>query len=161
MDALKEALQIRVLERLREDESGVYSPGVRFSASKYPQGRYSMVISFGCAPQNADKLVASALDELAKLRQDGPLQQNIDKWRAEAKTAHETEIKTNGFWLGYISGHLQNKEDLHEVDDYSKELDEVTVSRLRDAARKYLSGTNYIRLELLPVSSQPGAGSAK
>jgi len=117
-----------------------------------------MVISFGCAPQNADKLVASTLDELAKLRNDGPLQANIDKWRAEAKTAHETAIKTNGYWLGYLSGHLQNKEDLHEVDGYTKELDAVTVSRLRDAARKYLSGANYIRLELLPVSSRPQAG---
>jgi zinc protease len=155
LDALKEVLQIRLLERLREDESGVYSPSARFNAAKFPQGRYSLVISFGCAPQNVDKLVASALDELAKLRNDGPLQANIDKWRAEAKAAHETAVKTNAYWIGYLSGHLQNKEDLHEVDGYTKELDEVTVSRLRDAARKYLSGANYIRLELLPVSSKP------
>jgi zinc protease len=155
LDALKETLEIRLLERLREDESGVYSPNANFSAAKYPEGRYSLVISFGCAPQNADKLVASALDELAKLRNDGPLQANVDKWRAESKTAHETAIKTNGFWINYLNNQLENKEDLHEIDGYSKDLDQVTVTRLRDAARKYLSGTNYIRLELLPVSSQP------
>ena len=151
LDALKEALQIRMIQRLREDESGVYSPGVRFNAAKYPQGRYSMMISFGCAPQNADKLVASALDEVAKLRQNGPLQENVDKWRAEAKTARETQLKTNTFWMGYLSSQLQNKEDLHQVDGYSGELDKMTIPQLQDAARRYLSGSNYIRLELLPV----------
>jgi zinc protease len=156
LDALKEVLQIRMLQRLREDESGVYSPGVRFNAAKYPQGRYSMVINFGCAPQNADKLIASALDEVSKLRQNGPLQENIDKWRAEEKSARETQLKTNSFWIGYLSSRLQNKEDLHQVDQYSSELDKVTVPQLQDAARHYLSGNDYIRLELLPASSQPG-----
>lgn len=151
LDALKEALQIRMIQRLREDESGVYSPSVRLNAVKYPQGRYSLMISFGCAPQNADKLVASALDEVAKLRQSGPLQENIDKWRAEAKTARETLLKTNAFWIGYLNGQLQNKQDLHQVDQYYEDLDKVTISQLQDAARHYLSGNNYIRLELLPV----------
>lgn len=155
LDAIKEALEIRMLQRLREDESGVYSPGVVVNSAKYPQGRYSMVITFGCAPQNVNKLVASALDEVDKLRKDGPLQENIDKWRAEAKMAHETQLKTNGFWLGYLSTQLQNKEDLHQVEDYSSELDKITVPRLRDAARQYLGGNNYIRVELLPTSNQP------
>jgi len=157
LDALKEVLQIRMIERLREDESGVYSPSVRVSTEKFPQGRYTLVVSFGCAPQNADKLVASALDEIAKVRKDGPLQANIDKWRAEAKAGHETAVKTNGFWLSYLSGQIEDKEDLHEVDGYLEELDRVTVGRLRDAARKYLSGGNYIRLELMPAAGGAGA----
>jgi zinc protease len=160
LDALKEVLQIRMIERLREDESGVYSPSVRVNTEKFPQGRYTLAISFGCAPQNADKLVASALDEIGKLRKDGPLQANIDKWRAEAKTGFETSIKTNGFWLNYLSGQIEDKEDLHEVDGYLERLDRVTVGRLRDAARKYLSGSNYIRLELMPASGGSGAAGS-
>ena len=160
LDALKEVLQIRMIERLREDESGVYSPAVRVSTEKFPRGRYYMAINFGCAPQNADKLVASALDEIAKVRKDGPLQANIDKWRAEAKAGHETAVKTNGFWLNYLSGQLEEMEDLHEVDRYSERLDQVTVGRLRDAARKYLSGENYIRLELLPADATGSSGGS-
>lgn len=151
LSALQEVLQIRLLQRLREDESGVYSPSVRLSAAKYPQPRFSMAISFGCAPGNADKLVASTLDELAKLRRDGPLQENIDKWRAEAKASRETQLKTNGFWLAWFGSRLEDGEDPHEVDSYDADLDKVTVGSLREAARKYLDGRNYIRLELLPA----------
>jgi len=150
MDALKETLEIRLLERLREDESGVYSPGVQESTTKLPQQRYSFLIHFGCAPQNAEKLIASTLDEIGKLEKDGPLQENVDKWRAEDKTTFEPALKTNGFWLGYINGQLQNSEPIEQVSGYNALVDHVNPEGLKEMAKKYLNGDNYIRLVLLP-----------
>ena len=152
LDALKEALQIRLIQRLREDESGVYSPAVRVNMGKLPESRYSFLITFGCAPENADKLVASALDEVAKLRTVGPLQENVDKWRAEDKATRETQLKTNGWWMGYLNTQLENGEDLHQLDGYSSIVDAVTPAALKEAAVRYLNGDNYIRLELLPAA---------
>jgi zinc protease len=150
LDALKEALQIRLIQRLREDESGVYSPGVRVNMGKLPEARYAFIISFGCAPENADKLVASALNEVGKLRTAGPLQENVDKWRAEDRSTRETQLKTNSWWMGYLSGQLENGEDLHQLDGYSPIVDGIAPAALKETAIKYLSGDNYIRLELLP-----------
>ena len=151
LDALKEALQIRLIQRLREDESGVYSPGVRVNMVKLPEARYTFIINFGCAPENADKLVASALDEVNKLRTTGPLQENVDKWRAEDRSARETQLKTNSWWMSYLSGQLENGEDLHHLDGHSSIVDGITPAGLKETAVKYLSGDNYIRLELLPA----------
>jgi zinc protease len=151
LDALKEALEIRLIQRLREDESGVYSPGVHVNMGKLPEARYAFIINFGCAPENADKLVTSALDEVGKLRSTGPLQENVDKWRAEDKATRETQLKTNNWWMGYLNGQLENGEDLHQLDGYSPIVDGITPAGLKEAAVKYLSGDNYIRLELLPV----------
>lgn len=153
LDALKEVLQIRLLERLREDESGVYSPGVFVSTSKYPQSRFSFVISFGCAPQNVEKLIASALDEVNRLKTDGPPQVNIDKYKAEDQRTRETALKTNNWWLGYLNGTLQNQDDLNQLNDYGKVQDQITSTSLKEAAANYLSGTNYIRLVLLPENA--------
>jgi zinc protease len=150
LDALKETLEIRLLERLREDESGVYSPSTKIATSKYPEGRYSLTISFGCAPQNVEKLVASALDEIEKIKTAGPLQVNVDKFKAENQRAIETALKTNDFWLGYLTGQLQNQENLNQIDDYSKQLNIITPADVKDMADKYLSGKNYIKLVLLP-----------
>jgi zinc protease len=150
MDALKETLEIRLLQRLREDESGVYSPGVQESTTKLPQQRYSFLIHFGCAPQNAEKLIASTLDEIGKLEKDGPLQENVDKWRAEDKTTFEPQLKTNGFWLGYINGQLQNEMNLNQVNQYNSLLDAVKPGDIKTMAGKYLSGENYIKLVLMP-----------
>lgn len=150
LDALKETLEIRMLQRLREDESGVYTPSVRVSAGKFPRPRYALVITFGCAPQNADKLVASAMDEVNKLKTDGPLQENVDKWRAEDKASRETQLKTNGWWLTYLTGHLENREDLNQLASHAAIVEKVSPEGLKEAANKYLSGDNYIRLELMP-----------
>jgi zinc protease len=157
LDALKECLEIRMLERLREDESGVYSPGVTARASKYPDGRYSFTVHFGCAPQNADKLVASALDEIRRLRTDGPLQVNLDKWRAEDKASRETTVRTNNWWLDYIGGQLADKADLHELDLYRAQADAVTRDAVKAMAQQCLSGDNYIRFEWLPARGAEGA----
>jgi zinc protease len=153
MDALKEALEIRLIQRLREDESGVYSPGVQENTVKLPQQRYSFLVHFGCAPQNVEKLIASTLDEISKLEKDGPLQENVDKWRAEDKTSFEPQLKTNGFWLGYINGQLQNDQDLEEVDNYNKLVDGVKPAGVKEMAKKYLNGDNYIKLVLVPETS--------
>jgi zinc protease len=154
MDALTETLQIRLLERLREDESGVYTPSARINVSKYPQGRFSLTVSFGCAPQNADKLIASALDEINKIKTSGPLQVNVDKFRAENQRSLETALKTNGFWLNYLSGQLQNQEKLDQVDNYSATLNQITVADIKEVANKYLGGKNFIKLVLLPENNQ-------
>ena len=150
MEALKETLEIRMLERLREEESGVYTPSVQVSTSKYPQSRFSMVISFGCAPGNVERLIASALDEVKKAGKNGPSLENINKFKAEDRRSRETELKTNNFWLNYLNGQLINNEPLTQVNDYDDALGKVTVSGLKDIAAKYLNGDNYIRLVLSP-----------
>ena len=153
LDALKECLEIRLLERLREDESGVYSPGVFANTGKFPQQRYSFIIQFGCAPQNVDKLIASTLDEINKLKTNGPLQENLDKWRAEDKSSWETQLKTNGFWLAYLTSTLQDKESIDLVDQYPALRNKITTVQVKETAGKYLSGENYIRLVLLPETA--------
>lgn len=153
MEALKEVIQIRLLERLREDESGVYSPNTRINVNKYPTSKYSLTISFSCAPQNVEKLIANTLDEINKLKKDGPLAVNIEKFKAENTRGMETQLKTNGFWLSYVLAQLQNHEDVNQVDSYFTQLNSITSSDVKELAAQYLSGKNYIRLVLLPEPS--------
>jgi zinc protease len=155
MDAMKETLEIRLLQRLREDESGVYSPGVQVNTTKLPQQRYSFLVHFGCAPQNVEKLIASTLDEIGKLKTDGPLQENVDKWRAEDRTSFEPQLKTNGFWLNYLAGQLQNSQPIEQISGYNALIDQVNPEGLKEMAQKYLNGDNYIRLVLMPETIKP------
>ncbi|WP_442587670.1 M16 family metallopeptidase [Pedobacter sp. AW31-3R] len=150
MQALKEALEIRLLERLREEESGVYTPSADVSTTKLPDGRYSLSISFGCAPANVEKLIASAVDELEKLKKDGPAAENIDKFKAEDLHTMETTMKTNEFWLDYLSGQLTNEEPLDQISTYTELIRGITPEGVKEIARKYLTGKNYIRFVHLP-----------
>lgn len=152
--ALSKVLGIRLLERLREEEGGVYSPSAKVSMNKYPQAGYVFSVAFGCAPANADKLIASVQDELKKLREAGPAQVNLDKYKAEARTAITSSLQNNGFWMSYLSSQYQNQEPLTTVLAQQQLLDKMTVQSLQQAAAKYLTEKNFIRLVLLPEAAK-------
>ncbi len=150
LDALAEVLQIRLIERLREEESGVYSPNVSAQYAKYPAQRYGIVISFGCAPSNVDRLVSSTMDEIKKLGVQGPSQVNLDKYKAEEHRSLEVAMKQNSFWLGSLSGAYENHEDPEKILHIKEMLDKVTVKSVQEAAKKYTSGENLIKFVLVP-----------
>jgi zinc protease len=150
LDALSEVLNIKLIERLREDESGVYGVGSRASYSKYPENRYSFSISFGCGPDNVEKLISSALDEIKKIRDNGPLPVDVEKVQAEERRLTEVQMKENGFWLGYLAGQFQNNENPEQILTYQEDIKKITPEALKIAANKYLSGDNFIRLVLYP-----------
>jgi len=150
LDALAEVLQIKLIERLREEESGVYSPGAFVSYNKFPRNRFAFTVAFGCAPANIDKLVAATLDEINKIKQKGAQKDDIEKFVSEEKRSTEVQLKDNGFWLGYLSGQYQNKDDVKQVLNYVESLKKITPESLKATANKYLSGNNFIKFVLLP-----------
>jgi len=150
LDALGSVLTIKLIERLREDEGGVYGVGARASYTKFPKGRYTFNISFGCAPENVEKLISSTLDEINKIRVNGALASDIEKFIAEETRSTETQLKDNGFWLGYLTNQLQNEEDPKQVLTYLESLKELNPEALKATAQYRLSPDNFIRMVLLP-----------
>lgn len=150
LEALGEILQIKLTERLREDEGGVYSPGAFVSYSKFPSARYTFTISFGCGPENVEKLIAASLDEIAKLRKNGPQAVDLEKFLAEERRSTEVQLKENGFWLGYLVNQYQNQEDPKNLLTYLESLNKLNTENLKAAANQYLSDANFIRLVLEP-----------
>ncbi|RCH55022.1 insulinase family protein [Mucilaginibacter hurinus] len=150
LDALEEVLNIKLIERLREQESGVYAPQVRARYQKIPVGRYSITISFGCAPENVDKLVAATMDEINKIKLNGAQLTDIKKFQAEDLRAQQVQLRENYFWVGYIASGAQNQDDPHRILHYPKTLQTVNVASTKDAANKYLSGKNLVKLIHMP-----------
>ena len=150
LDALAEVLSIKLIERLREDEGGVYGVGARASYSKFPKSRYSFSISFGCAPENVEKLISSTLDEINKIRVNGALKTDIEKFIAEETRSTETQLKDNGFWLGYLSNQIQNEDEPKQILTYLESLKELNPEALKATVQYRLNPDNFIRIVLLP-----------
>jgi zinc protease len=150
VDALESILQIKLNERLREQESGVYAPSVRADYVKIPDGRYTFTIYFNCAPANVDKLIAATLDEINKIKQSGALPTDIQKFTAEDLRSTQVQLRQNIFWEGYLAGGAQNQENPHRILRHVTYLNTITTESTKEAANKYLSGGNLIKLILLP-----------
>ena len=65
---ISEALQIELIEVIREEMSGVYSPMLQMEASKYPDQEFMTFIMFGCSPDNTDNLYNAVMDILKKFQ---------------------------------------------------------------------------------------------
>jgi zinc protease len=150
LNALADLLTIRLLETLREKESGVYGVSANASYSKYPENRYSINIGFGCAPENVEKLITATNKIIAELQNTPSSSEEIQKVVSEDLRSFELQLKNNSFWLGYISGHLMSNDDMKAVFTYPDRLKNISPATLEEAARKYLTGENYARFVLDP-----------
>jgi zinc protease len=148
--ALSDVLQIKVLQHLREDEGEVYSPQVQVSYGKYPKSRYAFTIAFGCAPTNVDHLVEDVRHEMTVLRDKGPEQEDVDKFKTTYLKQLEPLYRQNNYWLSYLVGVYENGEDPLLMKSVQQRLDKISVESLRQSAKQYLSGSNRISFELLP-----------
>ena len=149
LNSIVEVVEIKLIEKLREEEGGVYSPSTNASAEKIPSQRFSIDIGFGCAPKNAEKLIGITLAEIEKIKQNGADPKDIEKYKAETKRSHELQLKENGFWLSYLLGQYENTADLKEVLGTMARIDAVTPASTKAAANKYFT-QNYARFVLLP-----------
>jgi zinc protease len=160
LQALGQILQIKLLQHLREDEGEVYSPQVQTIYNKFPKNRYALVVTFGCAPRNADLLSAMVQQEMDSLRLRGPLPEDVLKYKVAYTKNLELALKDNGFWLGYLAGQLENRDPLSEVLDNQLNLEKVAGDNLRKAAQSFLDGRNLIRFMLLPEREEVKPGKA-
>lgn len=150
MNAIADALKISITQRLRDQEGGTYTPNVQMSMTKYLKSRFSLTISFDCAPQNVDKLIASAQDELNKMRTSGPSAENLQKFKAVSQSGLQTGSTNNGFWLEYLASRTINKEPLTQFFDYETTVNNLTVQSIQQTAATYIQDKNFIKLVLMP-----------
>lgn len=139
LSALGEVATIKIIEKLREDESGIYGGGASGSFSKIPYSAYDFSINFPCGPENADQLTKSAMAELQKLIDKGPEQKDLDKYKEGEYNEYKTSLKNNGFWLQGIAQNQLDGSDQYDILNYPDKVKSLTIKDLQDVARKYLT----------------------
>lgn len=150
LDALKACIDFRLIERLRKQESGVYSPQVQLTKTKQPLGFYAIVINFECDPNRKDALIKAVEEELLKIKTEGLIPEELEKFVAEETRHYELSSKTNQFWLGYLKGQLNNQEPIQSVLNYSDLLKKQKLADLNSEVRKLLNLDNKIVVTLSP-----------
>lgn len=149
LKALGEVLTIKLVEELRENESGVYGVGARGSMSKVPYGNYNFSISFPCGPENAEKLTASALRELNKMIEKGPEQKDVDKFIEAERLDYKEKMKENSYWMTNLTRAYMNDTNPEEMLNYEQKVRKITAKEIQAVAKKYLSKDKVVAM-LMP-----------
>ncbi len=155
MRMLGEVLHIRLREILREDMGGVYGVGASGAVTRRPKQQFTFTVSFGCAPENVDKLEKATFDEIKAIQTNGIGPEYIAKVKELRRRAHETNLKENTYWLRELERAYTFGDDPKLIVDFDSQVDKVTSDRIKAAAKKYLSSTQYILGELRPEAHAP------
>ncbi|MFH6604301.1 M16 family metallopeptidase [Maribacter algicola] len=147
--ALGEVLSIKLIEKLREEEGGVYGVGARGSLSKISYSSMTFSINFPCGPENVDKLVAAALAEVEKIKNEGVTPEDMTKVKETYLVKYKEDLKTNKFWIDNLLEADQEDKDANAILNFVEKLADLKAEDLQEVAKKYLDEKYFLGI-LMP-----------
>jgi len=149
IQGLVEIMNLKIIETLREDLSGIYGGGMYGTINKYPYGHYSFGVSIPCGPENVDKLIAATLAEIEKVKANGPTETDLNKVKETWKQQYQVDVKDNNFWARHLIQSIEIGVDPARILDYVRRVDALKPADIQAAAKRYLD-KNYVQFVLNP-----------
>jgi zinc protease len=148
--ALLEAINIKIIEKLREEMSGIYGGGLYGSIQKRPYVHYSISASIPCGPENIGKLTDSLLSIIKTVQEKGVEQKDLDKVKETWKKQYHVGLQSNDYWLNSLSNSWINRENPENILDYEEKVNALTIQDLQEAAKKFLPLDRVVKAVLYP-----------
>jgi zinc protease len=148
--ALCSILDTRLRNAIREDRGGTYGVNINPSYNRIPIESYGITINFGTDPERVEELTGAVFDEIARMKADGPTEEEVQNIKEAEIRSLETDSKKNAWWLSQLAHRYQSGEDpagLLKIKDLTQEL---TAEEIQAAARSYFDLENYIQVTLRP-----------
>lgn len=152
--SLAEVVSNLLIEVLREDESGAYGAGASASASSFPYENYRFNISFPCAPENVDRLVEAAINEVKKIQENGIEEDEIKKVQEGQIKNWEESLKQNRFWISRLNSYYLYETDLDNWYNYEKYVENLNSDDMKALANELIDLDKMIKIVLYPESEE-------
>jgi len=148
--ALIDVINIKLIETLREELSGVYTGGMSGTLNKNSYNNYSISVSLPCGPENVDKLIKATFEEIQKIKDKGPLEADLNKVKETFDKQYQVELKDNSYWLNRLQRAGELGINPTDITNLSTRMKALTPKELQDAAKKYFNMNNYFQAVLYP-----------
>ncbi|KAK6236436.1 hypothetical protein SCA6_011773 [Theobroma cacao] len=155
---LSKLLETKILQVLRFKHGQIYSAGVSVflggnKPSRTGDVRGDMSINFSCDPEISSKLVDLALDEVVRLQEEGPSDQDVSTVLEIEQRAHENGLQENYYWLERILRSYQSR--IYSGDaGTSFKIQEEGRSRVRESLTPSTAQSSLQRIMPYPCKNQ-------
>lgn len=154
LSMLKNLLDIKLREEIREEKGGSYGVSVGANMSLTPQRNYSIEILFGCQPGREQELTDTVLEVIESLRKDLVDTSYLTKLQESYRRSKETALKTNNYWATMTANATLRGFPTTTIADSETIPSMVTPEAMRQLAQTYLDPTNYVVVFLEPETKQ-------
>lgn len=152
--ALRDVLDIKLREVVREDKSGTYGVAVNSFCGHVPKEEYNFNIGWGCDPKRVDELADAVFQTIDSLKNYGPEDIYITKVRETQLRQFEVNLKENRFWESQLKNAYYDDFNPQLIIKRKEEVANLSKEMVKKAAQKYLNTKNYVKFILLPEKSE-------
>ena len=145
-DFLAQIMRGIYTETVREEKGGTYGVSVSSQGWKLPTEGISMTVNFRCDPNKFDELLPIIDEQLEKMAQNGPTEEQLNKVKEYEIKNYKRAVETNGWWE-YLCYHVL-AENIDFGKDYEKKVNDITCSDIQDFCKLLLSQKNRIQVTM-------------
>ncbi len=149
LKSLADILEIRLIEVLREEKSGVYGVGAMAAMGRIPYQNYTIKIQFPCGPENVDSLVSETWQIIKEIQKNGISDKNLNKIKETQERELEVSLKTNGYWMNFLENSSFYNDNMSEILKKKEMIEKLTSKDIQNVANKYFN-EKYIKVVLYP-----------
>ena len=139
LNAVKDILDVRYTETIREDEGGTYGVMIRLAQDKYPYEHYDIKVMFNSDPERTDELKAIVYREIEDLKENGPREKDLQGFKENKIKTRRENLKENRFWLSMLAAQDRQLQNLSNMDGYEDMINSITAEEVQEAAKRFLS----------------------
>ncbi len=149
---LKDLLNMRYLETIREDEGGTYGVRCRSSFSGAVEQEFTLSMTFDTDPALVDRLLPMIEKEVRTIATDGPVEIDFRKVKETLVKERKERFQDDGFWLSLMTNKVMW--NLDSYTDYESTVESITMDDVQQMAERILSTGNRVTISMMPEEGQ-------
>jgi zinc protease len=150
LNVLRDILNLRYTEEIREKEGGSYGVSVSASSDKIPEEEKTIQLSFDTDTGKVANLKPVIFREMDKLVKSGPTQEDLDKVVKNLLKDREQAKPNNGYWMNMLRGFYLYDVNYDEAKNFEDILHALTVKDIKKFAGKFLKKANVVDIVFKP-----------
>lgn len=158
--AMTEALNIRIIEEIREKRQAIYGGGMQGGLTKEPYSNYQFITFLPTGPEKIDTILTAMRDEIKSLQDKGPSKEVLDKVKKQWLESHREQIKDNNAWVSNLMATKLEKSNIDRFINYETYVNKLTPEDVRSAAKQLLTTASMITAVQMPEKATTNTNAA-
>lgn len=150
LEVFKEAVQDRLLLKIREEAGAAYSPMAKLSYREEFENGHFLAAIVQVDPKRADEVIELSRKVMADLLKSGISQDDFDRMVRPLRNEVRDSRRTNGYWLSVLGDCNRRPEWLEQCRTEVQAFETMTPAEVNETARKVFDPLTTTVVRLMP-----------
>lgn len=158
MELAQQVLTSRLVKRIREELSIVYSIRGSHNPSWIYEDAGRFVSGAPCDPANAQKVIEEVHRMFQEFAESGPTEEELDNAKKQVANNLDTSMREPTYWWSILRNHDLHRRDLNEEKAEKEAFPKFTTEQVQKVFRKYYTPERQFSIWALPTGEKAETG---